>query len=273
MASIGRLLSAIFGFAVHEERIEANPCQGLTQPLALNPRERMFPDASLKALWKPLNIVPTFEPIDTPSHDEESETSAAVAMALRLALLTLTRRADVAGMGWDEVDWKARTWTVPAARHKSRRAHVVPLGPEATKLLHLAALLTGGPQAETEELKQGFVFPSPVKKKRHITERAMTRALARMCEDVKAPPGSPHDFRRTGATHMTSEQVGVRQFIVGKVLGHAVHEGAVVTTVYDRNKYLADKRKALAAWEAFLLEIVGDRTSTSNVTPLRAKQS
>jgi integrase len=268
VASIGRLLSAILSFAVHEERIEANPAMGLTQPLALKPRDRLFPDASLKALWKPLSAVPTFEPVEQPKGKGEPETSAAVAMALRLALLTLTRRADVAGARWEEVDWKARTWTVPGVRHKSRKPHVVPLGPEALALIRTAAQITDGPKASAEKLQAGYIFPSPLDRKRHITERAMTRALARMCEDAKIPPGSPHDFRRTGATHMTGEQLGIRRFVVSKVLGHAAHEGAAVTAVYDRNEYLPEKRKALEAWEGLLLEIVGERGRAGNVVSI-----
>ena len=96
----------------------------------------------------------------------------------------------------------------------------------------------------------------------------MTRALARMYSDLDLPHGSPHDFRRLGATHLTGERLGVRRFVVSKVLGHAAQEGAAVTAVYDRNSYLAEKRRALEAWEGLLLEIVGERERASNVTAL-----
>lgn len=51
VASIGALLHAVLGFAVLEERIEANPAPGLARPLALTSRERMFDDAALRTLW------------------------------------------------------------------------------------------------------------------------------------------------------------------------------------------------------------------------------
>ncbi len=47
---------------------------------------------------------------------------------------------------------------------------------------------------------------------------------------------------------MTGEQNAIRRFIFGKVLGHTAHEGAAVTSVYDRNEYLSEKRTALDAW-------------------------
>lgn len=68
-------------------------------------------------------------------------------------------------------------------------------------------------------------------------------------------PGSPHDFRRSGATTLTGERYGIRRFIVGKVLSHDPKEGAAVTAVYDRNEYLPDKRVALAAWASHVLEL------------------
>ena len=76
----------------------------------------------------------------------------------------------------------------------------------------------------------------------------MTRAVNRLCTRLKLPLGSPHDFRRTGATTLTNETYRVRRFIVGKVLGHTAHEGTAVTAIYDRNEYLVEKREALDAW-------------------------
>jgi hypothetical protein len=38
-----------------------------------------------------------------------------------------------------------------------------------------------------------------------------------------------------------------------------------VTSVYDRNEYLPEKRRALDAWAMRLLEIVGDLEPAGNV--------
>ena len=55
VSSIGRTLSAILAFAVHEERLEANPIAGLTSPLALKSRERFFDEDALAGLWRALS--------------------------------------------------------------------------------------------------------------------------------------------------------------------------------------------------------------------------
>ena len=53
---------------------------------------------------------------------------------------------------WTEVDLNARTWTIPAAKMKSRRDHVVPLSGAALGILREAQELSDG---------RGLIFPNP----------------------------------------------------------------------------------------------------------------
>jgi integrase len=240
VASIGRTLSAILSFAVHEERIDANPAHGVTRPLALRTRERMFDDQALAKIWKAL--VQASEPRvrGEDRSDKHARLEPSTALALRFALLTLCRRSEVAGARWEEIDENARVWTVPAERMKARRGHVVPLPDAALRLLREARLLLGVGE---------FVFPAHEDHSRPTSPDVMTRALTRLCQRQGIPHGTPHDFRRSGATTLTGERYGIRRFIVAKVLAHAADDGAsAITAVYDRNDYLADKRSALAAW-------------------------
>jgi hypothetical protein len=54
------------------------------------------------------------------------------------------------------------------------------------------------------------------------------------------------------------------------MLNHISDTGgaAAVTSVYDRNAYLPEKRRALDKWAARLLEIVGERPEEDNVAAL-----
>jgi integrase len=61
------------------------------------------------------------------------------ARALRFLILTAARIDEVVGMTWREIDLKQKLWTIPAARMKARRVHVVPLSDAA-----LACLGHGG---------------------------------------------------------------------------------------------------------------------------------
>lgn len=46
-------------------------------------------------------------------------------------LLTIARPAEAAEARWDEIDFDANEWKIPAARMKMNRDHTVPLSNEA----------------------------------------------------------------------------------------------------------------------------------------------
>jgi hypothetical protein len=62
---------------------------------------------------------------------------------------------------------------------------------------------------------------------------------------------TPHDLRRTAASHMAS--MGIPRLVISKVLNH-VERG--ITAVYDRHGYDREKRAALEAWAAKLADII-----------------
>jgi integrase len=166
-------------------------------------------------------------------------------------------------MSKGEIDFEARIWTIPGERTKNHRLHVVPLSDLALELI-LAALAFPAPTGL--EGKVRFVFPSP-KGDQPITRRAFSRAMKRITEASKINDATPHDFRRTGSTHLTSERLGVPRFHVSCVLNHISDTGgaASVTAVYDRNAYLPEKRRALDKWANRLVAIVSDRCEYRSV--------
>ena len=95
--------------------------------------------------------------------------------------------------------------------------------------------------------------------------------MTRLCEKLGLANAGPHDLRRTGATALTSERIGVPRFHVSAVLGHLGEMGGV-TSVYDRNNYAPEKRKALNAWAALLRAIVTQTARPTNVIALEANR-
>ncbi len=152
----------------------------------------------------------------------------------------------------DEIDLKNRLWTIPAERTKNKRVHVVPLSNEAITLIS-EALQVAAPAADTPH--EGYLFPSLQKPGLPIEARALTRAFRRIAETLGLQDVRIHDLRRTGATHMTSEQLGISRFVVSQVLNHASDTGGApaVTAVYDRNAHLQEKRGALEEWASHLV--------------------
>lgn len=246
IASIGDVVRALFAYALHEDLVEANPSAGLTRPIVPESRSRRFGDEALGVMLAALLDAAGAE---EGREDPHARMAPTMALGLRFLILTLTRRTEAAGARWPEVDFRARTWTIPGERTKNRKPHVVPLSPQTLGVLGEARKL---PNATDD----GYIFPSPTVPGAHLDAHAMTRAVNRLCTRLKIPMGSPHDFRRTGATTLTGERYGVRRFIVGKVLGHTANDGPAVTAVYDRNEYLAEKRSALEAWARHLDGVV-----------------
>src|SRR5262249_50722389 len=63
------------------------------------------------------------------------ELDSVAARALEFLILTAARSGEVIGACWSEIDLAEKTWTVPAARMKSRREHRVALSPAVIELL------------------------------------------------------------------------------------------------------------------------------------------
>jgi integrase len=178
-------------------------------------------------------------------------------------MVTLQRRAEVTGMALSEIDREKRLWLLPPERTKNKREHVVPLSPLALELIDLAL--------SVRSVESEYVFPSPRSAEVPINPQALTRAFIRMKQALEMGDVRPHDLRRTGATNLTGEALSFPRFIVSQVLNHAGDTGnsAAVTSVYDRNEYLPEKRGALDAWAVRLLEIVSDKPRVDNVATIR----
>lgn len=256
---VGEVLSGMFAFAVHEDLIEASPVLGLSHPLSWTPRERRFSDQALKTLWDILviNSKPRM-PGDIVDEDPISRLDPLTCLSARLMIITLCRRGEAAAARWDEIDRANRKWTVPKERTKSGRTEVKPLSAEAMRILDSAAEVA---RLWFRSRNSEFVFPLPEDSGTHLDGHRVARALTRLCRRLEIPHGSPHDFRRTGATILTDEKLGFTRFVVSKVLGHRVHEGAKVTEIYDLNEYLPQKRAALDAWATYVLTIQRERES------------
>ncbi|KQT57470.1 MULTISPECIES: tyrosine-type recombinase/integrase [unclassified Aureimonas] len=226
----------LLGYAVRREIIETNPAHDIAVT-ASQPRERVLSDQELRAFWQAC-----LEPQEVKGLGISQE----MGRALQMAAVTLQRRGEIVGMRWAEIDRAKRVWTIPGTRMKGKRTHLVPLSDLAMSIL------------ERCEGQSEFVFTSG-RTDSHIEAGAFSRAMNRMTTALEINGATPHDLRRTGATNMTSERIGLPRFIVSHVIAHAGDTGgaaAVTGRHYDLNDYLPEKRKALEAWAVLLSSIV-----------------
>ncbi len=258
------LARQMLNYAVAIGRIDRNPAQEVAALGTETPRERVVTDTELKALWGALSspagrrLPPAAgEPVGARVY-----VSQAIANALKLLALTMTRRAEVAGMRLDELDLDHGIWTIPPVRTKGGRGQVVPLAPLAVTVIEDAIRLAN----EGRAVASPCVFPGQRDRDKGVTPTALSHALKGLAASVSVTNARPHDLRRTAATLMAA-RLELTPFIIGQVLSHSTERGggAAVTEVYNRHRYIAEKRAALTAWSNLLAEIVGDAPADSAV--------
>ena len=84
-----------------------------------------------------------------------------------------------------------------------------------------------------------------------MTGPAIDHAMRNNLDTFNTDPFTPHDLRRTCASHIAS--MGTDRLIIGKILNHS-EQG--VTAVYDRHSYDQEKRQALNKWGRKLASIL-----------------
>lgn len=233
------LLRHMLNVAVDEEMIDASPICRMSKPFKETSRDRVLKDREIRTLWRALDAAPS---------SPKLQVSRRLCAGVKLALVTGVRGIEIIGLHADEIDLENRLWTVPADRFKGKRPHTVPLSRMAIDLLEVAF---GCPPNEW----RGFAFPNAIHVGRHAERMSLTRAMQEIVREAKMSRATPHDLRRTVATCMASERIGVPPHVVSAVLGHAV-DGSAVTRVYNRHTYDKEKRSALEAWSDLLSEIV-----------------
>ena len=167
-------------------------------------------------------------------------------------LLTGQRREEVSGLAWNELDSGFSVWTLPAARSKNGKQHVIPLSDEMQTLLRAQPRLSG----------IDLVFPG----ERDVFS-GWSKSKARLDRRSGVSGWTLHDLRRTVATGL--QRLGVRLEVTEAVLNHVSGSRAGIVGVYQRHEWADEKRAALAAWGVHVEAIVEGREAAGNVTALR----
>jgi integrase len=263
------LLRQIFNFAIELDLMTVNPVAKVPALAAERARDRILSDKELRALWAALadGAVLRKPPPESGGEGERVYVSRGAALALKLAMLTLQRRAEIACLTRAELDLAQASWTIPAERTKNGRAHLVPLSKPAVELIEAAMKLADAGQDEPSPV----VFPSPRNRKASILPGALSHAVADLCAALDIPKFTLHDLRRTGASVMASERLRVSPFVIGRVLNHTTETGgaaAVTLAHYAVHDFSPEKRAALAAWADVLMTVVGESVPAAKVSRL-----
>ena len=226
-------ISAFYSWAMPRlERLHFNPSRDAGRPDKPKARERVLSDSELRGLW----LVASGE-----GHPWGP--------ALKLLMLTGSRRDEVFSANRDEFDLRTGEWVIPAKRAKNGQVHIVPLSKTALKIVEPMPRIEG-----TDKLfpARGNAEngPSGFSKAQARFRTSLDDALGREGGDH----WSLHDIRRTVATGM--QRLGVRFEVTEAVLNHISGARGGIAGVYQRHDWKQEKRAALDAWDTMLNEIV-----------------
>ncbi len=207
-----------------------NPFFGVAGAGAEAPRDRVLTREEVGAVWRAAGTLPPpFGPF------------------VRVLLLTLARREEVAAMRWHELAPDLSAWTLPAARSKNRKPHVQ----------HLAepprAILAGMVRGEADELVFATLAGKAISTHSYI-KRLLDKAIAAERAEAEQPPMPTwvfHDFRRTGVTVLA--EAGFPPHVADKLLNHVSGTIRGVAAIYQRGEFLAERKAALEAWSLHVL--------------------
>ena len=154
------------------------------------------------------------------------------ARALELTILTAARTNEVIQARWSEIDLDLKTWTVPAERMKSKRAHRVPLSDAAVAALKAV-----------KGRSKRYVFPGH-KRGSHLSNAAMMQVLKRL-ERIGI---TVHGFRST-FRDWCAESTNYSAEVAEMALAHTLRDKT--EAAYRRGDLFEKRARLMADWASY----------------------
>src|SRR5712671_4842174 len=217
-------LKTFLRWCVGQAVLDQSPAEGVPLPTKEVARDRVLDDTELT------QVILAARKIGGP-----------YGAIVELLALTGQRREEVACLHWEELDLAQRIWTIPKARTKNAKAHIVHLSKQALTVLKSAA-------------QRGPLVFSLFGTKRF---QHFTYAKRRLDQLSGVTGWRIHDLRRTCVSGMA--RLGVAPHVADKILNHQTGTISGVAAVYQRHEFLAERRAALDLWGAHVAAIVERR--------------
>lgn len=242
-------LSAYFMWLAREGYVDANPVAFTNKAIEGGARGHVPTDDELGIIWRALG---------DGSPGVSGEASDHYPTILKLLLLCVARRDEIGALRWEEIDLDNATITLPPARTKNRREHIIPLPDSALAILAAQPRRTNPDGSLRDHIfgigpDRGFQGWS--KSKAELDARIATAG-----HKVKA--WVLHDFRRAASTAL-HDRFGVPPHVVETILGHVSGHKAGVAGVYNKAAYLEERAAALELWDAHIIGVATDKPASA----------
>lgn len=229
-------LNKFLNWCVERDILAQSPSMGVKPAAKEKSRDRVLSDDEIRWFWSACEV--------------EGFPWGPLGQVL---LLTGQRLGEVAGMRDGEIS--GSLWSLPAERVKNGRAHDVPLQSAVIEILSGVDRIEGD---------RGLIFTTTGKSPLSGFHKGRNAIASRMVEIASEEAGDPveiphwtfHDLRRTAATGMA--RIGIPVRVTEAVLNHVSGTGGGIVGVYQRHDFAEEKRSALAAWAAYVLNLNHD---------------
>jgi len=243
-------LSGYFTWLAREGYLDANPVTFTNKADENGGRERTLSDDELRTIWLAA---------------DDNQFGAIV----KLLILTGARRTEIGGLLFDELSPTLPLITLPPARIKNGREHLIPLSEPALAIIRALPRRTtadGTPWEHVFGARAGCGYQNYSRAKAELDARIAKANHGRALE-----PFTLHDFRRSVSTAL-HDRFGVPPHVVEEILGHVGgHKGGVAGT-YNKAIYLEERRRALDLWGAHIMELVTGKRAKARVVDLHGRR-
>jgi integrase len=226
-------LSTFCTWAVKEGFLDTNPAANTNKAVVNGPRDRLLTDDELVKIWGALG--------DSP-----------FGVVIKLLVFTGLRRGEIADLRWSEVDLDANLITLPPARTKNGKLHLVPMASP------VRALIEAQPRRRERVFSNVEWYGAKAKLDARIADMHGAALL----------PWTIHDFRRKFSTDL-HEKLNVLPHVVEILLGHIGGHKAGVAGTYNLAVYRGDCARALERWAAHITALVTGEPAAAKVIQLR----
>ena len=159
--------------------------------------------------------------------------------AIKLSLLTFVRPGELRKATWDEIDFQAKRWLIPAERMKMRRDHIVPLSRQAIEILKEQ-------KEETNHLSTNLVFPSQIRPKDPMSDGTVRIALQKLGFKDRM---TAHGFRALARTAIR-EKLDYEPDVIECQLAHKA--AGPLGEAYNRAQFLQQRTVMMQEWSDYL---------------------
>ncbi len=223
---VREIVQAVYRYAADKGHKYPNPADTIkpTSIAIFKPRERALSPEEVGILFEYLDKEPCFPSIK---------------MAIKLLLLTMLRKSELIEATWDEINFTAALWTIPAKRMKMSKAHNIYLSQQSLDIFTALKMCAGA---------SPYVLPGRYDAERTMSKATLNRTMTAACDAAQKDGKGlehcgPHDLRRTASTML--HEAGYNTDWIEKCLAH---EQKGVRSVYNKAEYAEQRRNMLQEW-------------------------